>query len=191
MIDLTPACRRTAHTLVSVPDELLDAATPCTDMPLRDLLAHVGMLSLAFTAAAGKELGEWTDSPPEPRPLDADWREAYPARLSRLAAAWQQPGAWTGMTRAGGIDMPGETAGAVALTEVVLHGWDVAVATGQSYDLDADTAQACLDHIAQFDAAGTEGLFGPAVAVPDDAPMLQRVVARSGRNPAEWPSSRG
>lgn len=183
MIDLTPACGRTALALTSVPDELLDAATPCAEMRLRDLLAHVGMLSLAFTAAARKELGEWTDSPPEPRPLDADWRDAYPPRLSGLAQAWQQPDAWTGMTRAGGIDLPGETAGAVALTEVVLHGWDVAVSTGQPYELDARTAQACLDHISQFDAAGTEGLFGPAVPVPDDAPMLERVLARSGRDP--------
>jgi uncharacterized protein (TIGR03086 family) len=183
MIDLHPACRRTADAVTAVPDELLDVPTPCADMRLRDLLAHVGMLAAAFAAAARKDLGEWTDSPPEPRPLDDDWRDAYPPRLAALADAWRQPDAWTGMTRAGGVDLPGEVAGAVALAEVVIPGGDVAVASGQSYDVDPATAQACLDHLAQFDPAGTDGLFGPAVPVSHDAPAIARIVARSGRDP--------
>lgn len=183
MIDFNSACRRTAAVVEAVPDEQLDAPTPCADMRLRDLVAHVGMLATAFTAAARKDLGEHTDSPPEPRPLDADWRSAYPPRLAELADAWRDADAWTGMTRAGGIDMPGEVTGGVALTEVVIHGWDVAVASGQSYDVEPDIAQACLEHLAQFDPSGTEGLFGPAVPVPEDAPAIDRIVARSGRNP--------
>lgn len=183
MIDINPACRRTAAVVTAVSDERLDAPTPCADMRLRDLLAHVGMLAVAFTAAARKDLGPQTDSPPEPRPLDADWRSAYPPRLGELADAWQVPDAWTGMTRAGGMDMPGEVAGAVALTEVVLHGWDVAVASGQPYGVDPAIAQVCLEHLAQFDPAGTDGLFGPAAPVPDDAPVIDRIVARSGRDP--------
>ncbi len=101
--------------------------------------------------------------------MDADWRTSYPQRLAGLADAWRDPDAWQGMTRAGGIDLPGEVAGSVALAEVVIHGWDVAAATGQPYDCDPATAQACLTHLAQFDAAGTEGMFGPAVPVSDDA----------------------
>ncbi|MCG5433030.1 TIGR03086 family metal-binding protein [Mycobacterium sp. MYCO198283] len=184
MIDISPACRRTAGIVAAVPDDLLDAPTPCADMRLRDLLAHVGMLAQAFTAAAQKNLGEWTDSPPGPTPLDPDWRSAYPQHLAELAAAWQDADAWTGMTRAGGVDLPGEVAGGVALAEVVIHGWDVAVASGQPYDVDPATAQACLEHLQQFDAAGTEGLFGPAVPVPDDAPVLDRIIGRSGRDPS-------
>jgi hypothetical protein len=44
--------------------------------------------------------------------------------------------------------------------------------------------QACLDHLAQFDPAGTEGMFGPAVPVADDATAFDRVIAGSGRDPA-------
>ena len=36
-----------------------------------------------------------------------------------------------------------------------------------------------------FDECGTPGLFGPSVAVPDDAPAFERVLARSGRDP-QW-----
>ena len=88
------------------------------------------------------------------------------------------------MTRAGGIDLPGEVAGSVALAEVVIHGWDVARATGLPYDSDPATTQACLAHLAQFDTSGTDGMFGPAVPIADDAPGLDRVIALSGRDPA-------
>lgn len=185
MIDLGESCRRTTEVLNNVRDDQLDASTPCVDMPLRNMVAHIGGLAVAFTAAARKDLGPLTDTPPEesvgPEP---DWRTAYPAYLAALAEAWREPDAWTGMTRAGGVDLPAEVGGLVALAEVVIHGWDVARATGQPYDVDAAVADACLTHLAQFDTSGTEGLFGPAVAVPDDAPAMDRIIGLSGRDPA-------
>jgi uncharacterized protein (TIGR03086 family) len=186
MIDLTPACQRTANILSTVTDEQLSAPTPCENLRLRDLVAHIGGLARAFTAAARKDFGELTDTPPvEGAPLDDDWRTAYPARLAELAAAWREPVAWDGMTRAGGVDFPAEVGGMVALTEVVIHGWDVAAATGQDYDVDANTAAAVLPHVTAIAAEGpTEGLFGAAVPVADDAPVLDRIIALSGREPA-------
>ena len=185
MNDLTSACRRTADVLAGVTDDQLSLATPCEKMPLDALIAHIGGLALAFTAAAGKEFGPLTDTPPtEDAALDGDWRTAYPQRLDALAAAWKDPSAWQGMTRAGGVELPAEVMGNVALAEVVLHGWDVARAIGARYDSDPATLQACLDHLAQFDSAGTKGIFGPAVPTADDADDLARAVARSGRDPA-------
>lgn len=185
MIDLSESCRRTTEVLANVSDDQLDAPTPCTDMTLREMVAHIGALSVAFAAAARKDLGPLTDTPPEDVVgLEPNWRTTYPAGLAGLAQAWRLPDAWTGMTRAGGIDLPGEVAGAVALTEVVIHGWDVARATGQPYDVDAATAQACLTHLTQFDPSGTAGLFGPAVAVSANAPVIDRIIGMSGRDPS-------
>jgi uncharacterized protein (TIGR03086 family) len=186
MIDPTQACQRTADVLANVTDGQLSAPTPCERLRLRDLVAHVGGLALAFTAAARKEFGPLTDTPPvEGVPLDEDWRTAYPARLAELAQAWREPTAWTGMTRAGGVDFPGEVGGIVALTEVVIHGWDVAAATGQDYDVDPATLDAVLPHVTAIAAQGpVEGLFGPAVPVAEDAPALDRAIALSGRDPS-------
>jgi uncharacterized protein (TIGR03086 family) len=186
MIDLTLACQRTSDVLINVNDGQLDGATPCEKLTVRALVAHVGGLALAFSAAARKEFGELTDTPPvEGVPLDGDWRTAYPTRLADLAQAWGEPAAWDGMSRAGGVDFPGEVGGLIALTEVVIHGWDVAAATGQSYDIDVATAAAVLPHVTAIAAEGpVEGLFGPAVAVADDAPTLDRIIALSGRDPA-------
>jgi uncharacterized protein (TIGR03086 family) len=186
MIDLTRACQRTAEVLANTADDQLGASTPCERLSLRDLVGHVGGLALAFTAAARKQFGELTDTPPvEGAPLDEDWRTAYPARLADLAQAWSEPTAWEGMTRAGGVDFPAEVGGIVALTEVVIHGWDVAAATGQDYDVDPATLDAVLPHVTATAAGGpVEGLFGPAVPIADDAPVLDRVIALSGRDPA-------
>jgi uncharacterized protein (TIGR03086 family) len=186
MIDMTAACQRTADVLVNVTDDQLDGPTPCEKLSLRDLVGHVGGLALAFTAAARKDFGPLTDTPPvEGAPLDEDWRTAYPQRLAELAAAWREPAAWEGMSRAGGVDFPGDVGGIIAMTEVVIHGWDVAAATGQDYDVEPVTLEAVLPHVtASAEEGPVEGLFGPAVHVADDAPLLDRVIALSGRDPA-------
>ncbi len=172
MIDMTQACRRTADVVTNVSDSQLPAPTPCEKLRLDELLAHIGGLSSAFSAAARKDFGPLTDTPPEfGGEVDDDWRTAYPARLAELARTFGEPAAWEGMTRAGGIDFPGEVAGIVALTEVVIHGWDVARASGQPYDVDRDVVDAVLAHVTQIAAEGpVEGLFGAAVPLADDAP---------------------
>ena len=183
---MTSACARTTDVLAAVTDDQLDHTTPCERLSLRELVAHVGGLGLAFTAAARKDLGELTAVPPGDSGyrLDENWRGQYPANLAGLADSWRDPGAWEGQTRVGGADLPGEVCGSVALAEVVIHGWDVAVATGQDYAVADDVAEAVLAHIASFAAGGpVEGLFGPAIEVADGASALDRALALSGRDP--------
>lgn len=189
---MTSACTHTATLLDGVRDDQLNGRTPCEKLSLAELVAHIGGLADAFSAAARKESGVLTDTPPSGGgyQLDDDWRDRYPVALAGLAAAWQDRPAWEGMTRIAGMDMPGDVTGNVALTEVVLHGWDVARATGQDFRVDADVADVVLAHLASFAADGpVEGLFGPVVPVPDDAPALDRALGLSGRDPG-WMARR-
>jgi uncharacterized protein (TIGR03086 family) len=173
MIDMTSPCRSTAKILDGVTDDQLAGPTPCEQLTLSEVVAHVGGLGVAFAAAARKDLGELTDSPPgdEGYVLDDEWRAQYPANLAALADAWTRTDAWDGMTRVGGVDLPGEVCGMVGLAEVVIHGWDVAVATGQDYAVDDDVAEAVLAHI------------------DPGACAFDRALALSGRDP-EWQLSR-
>jgi len=186
MPDLAPAARTMATLVTGVTDSQLDAPTPCPAYTLADMLDHVGGLSLAFTAAAQKELGAYTSQAPAPdgARLGEDWRTRIPQQLTALAEAWRSPDAWQGMTQAGGVDLPGQAAGIVALNELVVHGWDVAVASGQPYDGDPASLQACLEFVSTFDApTDGSGPFGPPVPVRDDAPLLDRLVGSTGRDP--------
>jgi uncharacterized protein (TIGR03086 family) len=191
VVDLEPAAERMAVLVSDVPDEMLDAPTPCPEYTVGDLLDHVGSLTLAFTAAATKSTTRVGSQPAsgDASRLDDDWRTRIPRDLAALAQAWRNPAAWSGMTQAGPFDLPGEVAGVVALDELVIHGWDVARATGQVYDCDPRSLEAAHGFVAQMAGPGQEatreGRFGPAIPVPDDAPLLDRVIGLSGRHP-DW-----
>jgi uncharacterized protein (TIGR03086 family) len=192
MIDMTTSCLRTAKLLDGVADEQLAGPTPCERLTLSELVAHVGDLGVAFAAAGRKDLGQLTGSPPGDGGylLAPDWRAQYPGNLAGLADAWRDPGAWSGLTQIGGVDLPGEVCGMVGLAEVVIHGWDVAVATGQDYGVDDEVAEALLAHMAGFTAGDpVEGLFGPVVEIADDASAFDRALALSGRDPG-WQLAR-
>lgn len=195
MHDLTTMTQRVADLVTATDDEQLDAPTPCAELTVRRLLAHLHGLSVAFAEAAHKLSGSNTVPPPAPDKLALpnDWRESTPVALRSLAAAWSEPAAWQGMTHAAGLTMTGEQAGIAALDEVTLHGWDLAVATRQPYSV-TDEALAVVESFCASvpdEPDARQGLFGPRVAVADDAPRLDRVLGLAGRDPA-WsaPSAR-
>lgn len=188
VVDLAPAAHRVARLLDAIGDDRLDAATPCAETTVGDLLSHLLGLAEAFRGAAAKEPdpGAPPAAPPE---LNPDWRRLLPQRLDALVVAWRDPAAGEGTARAGGVEMPAAAMAVVALDELVLHGWDIARATGQAYDPDPASVQACFGFVAPaVRPEGVPGLFGPPVPVADDAPMLDRLVALSGRDPSWTPA---
>jgi uncharacterized protein (TIGR03086 family) len=185
MLDLKPAADEMSALIRGIPDELLSHPTPCPAYRLGDLIDHVGGLALAFAAVAAKDVGPKTaGAPGDAARLGEDWRARIPQDLVAMAAAWQDPAAWTGMTQAGGIDLPGEVAGVVALDELVIHGWDIARASGQEFDPELAAVAAVHGFLAQ---AG--GPFGPVVDVAPARPLLDQAIGLSGRDP-DWAPAR-
>jgi uncharacterized protein (TIGR03086 family) len=182
--------------ITAIPDGALDRPTPCTDYSLGDLVEHVGGLAQAFTQAAEKSVSPGSSSAPAPdgARLEAGWRARIAADLERLGSAWQQPDAWVGMTEAGGVQMPGDLTGLVALNELVLHGWDVARATGQDYRPTEPELRACGGLLAPISGPGTENqrpsIYGPELPMPADAPSLDRLLGMAGRDPHWHPGGR-
>jgi len=82
--------------------------------------------------------------------------------------------------------MPGEVAARVATNEVLVHGWDLAAATGHEYLADPALVEAAREFVeptVSQNPAGVPGLFGPPVDTPPDASPLDRLVAMTGRSP--------
>ena len=190
-IDFGPATTAVAALVRGVRDDQLAEPTPCPAFAVADLLDHLSMLAVAFARSARKERlpGDGARVVDGSR-LPADWRTEIPTRLAALADAWRDPAAYAGTTQAGPIEMPAEVAALVALDEVVVHGWDLARATGQGYDPDERAILASLGLAESFqvppDVPGG-GPFGPPVAVPADAPALDRLVGATGRDPSWKP----
>ncbi|MUL41177.1 TIGR03086 family protein [Streptomonospora sp. PA3] len=187
--DLEPVANRMREAAQGVREDDLGAPTPCAEMSVGDLLDHVLSLCEAFRRAAEKS-SSTAETPPEPsaQNLPEDWRGELDRRLDALVAAWRDPAAWEGMTAAGGFELPGEAAGTVALNELLLHGWDLARATGQAYIGDPASVEVGYSFVSSVpadDPNARAGLFGPVVAVPAEAPLLDRVLGLSGRHP-DW-----
>jgi uncharacterized protein (TIGR03086 family) len=192
-LDLRPQARIVARLAVDLPEDRLADPTPCPGYRIGGLLSHLAGLAIAFRDAARKDLGPTTAAAPDADAvpdLPADWREQLPRALAEMAVAWRDPAAWTGMTRAGGVELPGGVAGAVATDELVIHGWDLARAAGRPYEPDPaalHASYAFLRASAEEDDAGRGEIFGPVVPVSDDAPLLDRAVGLSGRDPRWTP----
>lgn len=178
MFDLQPSADEVARLVRGVREDQLDLPTPCTDWDVRDLLAHIHQFADVFTTNARKE----PMAPPSG--LVDDWHTAIPAALSALAAAWSQPQAWVGRVEAGGIEMPAADNAVVAAEELTVHGWDLARATGQRFDVatqDLAQVERFLEMFGQEDE--NSGPFGPFGPLPADPDRFERALAGTGRDP--------
>lgn len=149
---------------------------------MRDLLDHLRGLTTTFRNAATKPAGA-VDNVAAPGSgsgevpaanLDPEWRRQLPLQLDELVVAWRDLAAWC-------------TGRRFALNELVLHGWDLARATGLAFECDPAVAEASLSFTAKAIEQGFGDAYGLPVTVPDDAPTMDRLLALTGRDPA-WTS---
>ncbi len=185
-LDLAPSTRAVSELVLALTDDELSAPTPCPAYTVADLVDHIGGLTIAFTAAARKQTPEHGNASGNGSRLEPGFRDRIAADLDVLAQAWTEAAAYDGMTQAGGVDLPGSVAAQVALNEVVVHGWDLAVATGRAYEPHPDAVETCAQFVASFEPPDEAdgGPFGTPRPVADDASGLDRLVALAGRDPS-------
>ncbi len=195
MLDLEPATRVLTKVVNGVGEDQLSAPTPCSDSSLGALLDHVDGLAQAFTAGARKVVPEGGSQAPsaDAAHLNPEWRTVIPSRLAVLVQAWSDDDAWTGVAEVGGAVAPGDTTGMFALNEVIVHGWDIAVSSGQPFHVDPELLAATHEFVRSLVAQapeGTPGLFAAPIPVPDRAPLLDRLLGLTGRDPGWTPTNR-
>lgn len=181
IFDLRPAADAVAGVIgEGVPAERLGDPTPCPDWPVMVMLNHMLTLTGAFTDGARKVAREDT---PEPQPaLPDDWPDLLRSRLDELVETWRDPAAWEGEATVGGVTLPAPLTAAVVADELVVHGWDLAVALDRPYHPHPAAVAAALTFAEQFaDLEG--GPFGPSLPPVAGASELARLLRLSGRNP--------
>ena len=72
----------------------------------------------------------------------------------------------------------------VPITDMIIHAWDLAKATGQNTTIDSGLAELGYNVIVNVAPGGRErGAFGPEVTIPDGASFQDRMLGLSGRTP--------
>jgi uncharacterized protein (TIGR03086 family) len=151
----------------------LSRPTPCSEWDLHTLLDHM-LETQRYFLATGR--GQEAD-PPGPNPsriVGADAASDFEDVRQSIIEAYGQEGV---------IDKTGPALG-IAFADMLLHGWDVARATGQDATMPDGLADAAYGLIhGQFTDEQRVGTFAPEIDVPDDAPAQHRLLAYTGRQP--------
>jgi uncharacterized protein (TIGR03086 family) len=176
---------RTALTWVrtladGVPADRLADPTPCTEWDVRGLLGH-----LVATVDRVRVIGEGGDPQTTPRVVegiaDDGWTDALDAAEDKMAAVWADDAVLDELVTVPWGRVPGRAAVWGYIREALVHGWDLAVATGQSPEADPVTAEAALAETKLVMPAEPRG--GP---IPFAAPVAPRPEAGHTEQLANW-----
>ncbi|MCG5469945.1 TIGR03086 family metal-binding protein [Micromonospora sp. LAH09] len=187
---LAAAAPRTVDVVRGIADDQFDLPTPCRDYVVRDLLNHLFDVVVNFQALAVKRPVEWAEKPDH---LGDGWRDRFEAETGRLVAAWSDPSTLEGVSP--GMGMPQTVIGGMALLDLTVHGWDLAVATGQPYQPAPEAVAELHGLVEQLGPTARKmGVFADPpsapTATPDLVPPLDlaHLLTQTGRTPT-WPTN--
>jgi uncharacterized protein (TIGR03086 family) len=163
------------------PDQLTQP-TPASEWDVRALLNHVVAGNLwAAELAAGRtieEVGDRLDGDV----LGGDLVAAYDASSKVAAEVFEAPGALDAPCAVSYGPVPGSVYAGHRFLDVLIHGWDLATATGQDTTLDPDLVQGCLEVLEpQLPMLQASGAFGTPVETPPNADPQTRLLGMLGR----------
>ncbi|NMO00932.1 TIGR03086 family protein [Gordonia sp. TBRC 11910] len=156
--------------------------TPCTEFDVATLGSH--LVATVGRAAVVGEGGDFSSMPVLAEGHDAD---AYAAAVERAAAAWADDSRLSAMVTVPWGEVPGAGALWGYINETLVHGWDLAVATGQPAEADPALVTPVLAAVKNFLPAhirsSDEVPFGEVVTPRDDAGLTEQLANWSGRAP--------
>lgn len=168
-----------------VGEDQLDGPTPCPNFDVRALINH----ALGVQTMGAAVLGEGTEIE------DALGAHGSPSRAlaavsDQVRAAWDQEGVLDRTVQMPWGEAPASQSGRLVTTDLLIHLWDLARATGHDAELPEGPAAAGLGFMQSMlqpamRSDGPDAPFGLEVPVADDAPLTDRLVAFSGRDP-DW-----
>jgi uncharacterized protein (TIGR03086 family) len=153
--------------------------TPCSEWDVRALVNHTVYDVQVFTAILkGEERGS-----PDADLIGDDWSAAYRTMTAAFLATWRRRGVeGTLKTRIG--EFPATWAVGQHTSDLAVHAWDIATATGQSTELDPEVGREALDWARENLKPQFRGqAFGPEVEVPENAALYERLAGFFGREP--------
>jgi uncharacterized protein (TIGR03086 family) len=174
---LRDALAQAGDLLGRIGSEQWGAATPCEDWDVHALVSHVVTGNRLFAAALRGE--------PAPAPaVDDDLVAAFAQSATDVVAAFAEPGALDRIVRVPFGTVPATVALHLRISEILVHGWDLARATGQAVPFDDAVAEQELgfSHASLGAIPPDRRPFAAPKPAPPDSSALVRLVALLGRD---------
>ena len=177
----------TGSIVAGVAKEDLHEPTPCSDWDVSRLLDHlIADIDTFNRVASGEPLDLLTSIKPDEPENDgratADARAAFDGVADLAREIWARPGALEQKYKTSRSELPGAALFNIFLIELLVHGWDLAKATGQPTEMPADLAEMELAFTTKMMKERRMGFEQP-VSVPEEASVTDRLVAWLGRAP--------
>lgn len=181
---LRGALRLAAATAWAVTPDQLDDPTPCSEYDVDALVRHLAGAVDRLVQAGGSDVIDDLEEYPGVAP--AAVVDALTATVEAFDAAWADDARLDRFVTLPWATLPARVLLAIYLSEMSVHTWDVAVATGQQPAFDDAAVELALVSMQMgLPAEGRDQTpFGEVQPVADDAPAIERLVAWTGRNPA-------
>jgi uncharacterized protein (TIGR03086 family) len=170
----------TGTLIAGVADDQWNLPTPCAEWSVRELVNHIvsGNL-LAAELAAGRTIDEVGDRL-DGDVLGDDPSAAYRRSAELAAQAFEAPGALDAPAAVSYGPVPGSVYAGHRFIDVLIHGWDVATATGQDATLDPPLVERCWDELEpQLGMLQASGMFG--IPSTDGENPTERLLGALGR----------
>jgi len=176
------AMAHTSACLDSVRPDQWSKPTPCSEWNVKDIANHlVGENLWAVELLQGKTIGE-VGYRLEGDLAGDDPAAAYRDSVRAASAASTAPDAMEATCHLSFGDYSGSDYVGQLLLDTVVHGWDIAKATGQDTRLDPELVAACLPVARQLTTQfRSAGVFGEDLPVDADADAQTRLLAMMGR----------
>lgn len=172
----------TRDVVVGISDDQWDQSTPCEEWNVRELVNHIVSGHLwASELAAGKTIEEVGDRFDDDVVGD-DPLGAYERAGKLTADVFNAPGALDAPCAVSYGPVPGEIYCGHRFIDTLIHGWDLAKATGQPTDLDPELVQGAIEVVEPQKALLQEsGMFAGDVDAPADADPQAMLLSWLGR----------
>jgi uncharacterized protein (TIGR03086 family) len=173
---LASVLQQTEATIAGVGPEQAHLVTPCPDLDVTHLVDHMVGWASSFAARLHAQTFEGDPNSYRAGPHPA---AAFHTAAESMLSAYRDD------TEASGQMPPG-----FLMMEFLIHGWDLARATGQSTDFSpaaADEALAFAREMLAPEYRGPDKSFAFEVELGGAAGSVERLVAFSGRSP-DWAS---
>ncbi|MCU1494706.1 MAG: hypothetical protein JWO62_2470 [Acidimicrobiaceae bacterium] len=178
---LSSGLAATGQVIADVPEDLWAAPTPCPEWDVRAVVSHVVAGNNMFASILH---GQSPSAPRDDREPNGDLLGAYKDSADSLLIAFRRPGVLEHVFAVPIGSVPGLVALHLRTIEVLVHGWDLARATGRPARFPEAIAEEELifSQTKLADIPPDRRPFAPSQPVADDAPAIDRLAACLGRD---------